>query len=273
MQLEDHVGDILRKARAMSRVTAADAARAAGLSLADYTALEESGIVSSSVDWAALAQRVGLHPEKLERIARGWLPAQPDLSRWRHLRVFTGAEGGMAVNFYLIWDEESREAALFDTGWDARPALTEIARQGLNLRFLLITHGHTDHIAALDQVRGAFPRVQIHQGGAAEATGRGPAFNADLGPGRLRITTRPTPGHAADGVSYLVENWPGNAPPVAVVGDAIFAGSMGRGNQSWELARRAVREQLLTLPPDTLLCPGHGPLTTVAEERANNPFF
>jgi len=48
---------------------------------------------------------------------------------------------------------------------------------------------------------------------------------------------------------------------------------MGTGNQSWELARQKVREQILSLPPDTLICPGHGPLTTVAEEKAHNPFF
>jgi glyoxylase-like metal-dependent hydrolase (beta-lactamase superfamily II) len=57
------------------------------------------------------------------------------------------------------------------------------------------------------------------------------------------------------------------------VGDAIFAGSIGRGNQSWELARQKVRDQILTLPLATLICPGHGPLTTVAEEREHNPFF
>jgi glyoxylase-like metal-dependent hydrolase (beta-lactamase superfamily II) len=58
-----------------------------------------------------------------------------------------------------------------------------------------------------------------------------------------------------------------------MVGDAIFAGSMGSGKQSWELARQKVREQILSLPEDTLLCPGHGPLTTVTEEKEHNPFF
>ena len=60
---------------------------------------------------------------------------------------------------------------------------------------------------------------------------------------------------------------------MAVVGDAIFAGSMGRGNPDYSLARQKVREQILTLPPATLICPGHGPLTTVAQEQAHNPFF
>jgi len=74
-------------------------------------------------------------------------------------------------------------------------------------------------------------------------------------------------------VTYVVGNWQEDAPHVAVVGDAIFAGSMGNGNDSWELARRKVKEQILSLPAETLLCPGHGPLTTVAEEQKHNPFF
>jgi glyoxylase-like metal-dependent hydrolase (beta-lactamase superfamily II) len=60
---------------------------------------------------------------------------------------------------------------------------------------------------------------------------------------------------------------------VAIVGDAVFAGSMGKGNHSWQQARDGVVSQILTLPEDTLICPGHGPLTTVGEEKANNPFF
>ena len=89
----------------------------------------------------------------------------------------------------------------------------------------------------------------------------------------MQIAHRETPGHAADGVTYVITGWPNHAPEVAIVGDAIFAASMGRGNDSWDLARQKVREQILTLPPETLLCPGHGPLTSVVEERANNPFF
>ncbi|MGH7953073.1 MAG: MBL fold metallo-hydrolase, partial [Limisphaerales bacterium] len=74
-------------------------------------------------------------------------------------------------------------------------------------------------------------------------------------------------------VTYIVGTWAEDAPHVAMVGDAIFAGSIGRGNQSWDLAKQKVREQIFSLPSETLICPGHGPLTTVAEEKANNPFF
>ena len=56
-------------------------------------------------------------------------------------------------------------------------------------------------------------------------------------------------------------------------GDAIFAASMGRGNQSWDVAKQKVKDQILSLPPETLICPGHGPLTTVGEEKEHNPFF
>ncbi len=91
--------------------------------------------------------------------------------------------------------------------------------------------------------------------------------------GSLRIKHRETPDHAEDDVTCLIGNCPADAPQVAVVGDALIAGSIGRGNQSWDLARQRVREQILTLPLDALLCPGHGPLTTVAEEQTPNPFF
>ncbi len=60
---------------------------------------------------------------------------------------------------------------------------------------------------------------------------------------------------------------------MAIVGDAIFSGSMGGAAQNGALAKQKIREQILSLPPDTLVCPGHGPLTTIAEEKANNPFF
>ena len=86
----------------------------------ELAALEESGQIGKQPDFAALARLVGLHPAKLEGIAKGWLPAEKDLSLWRELRVFTTAGEGMTVNCYLVWDEVTRDAALFDTGFDAQ---------------------------------------------------------------------------------------------------------------------------------------------------------
>src|SRR5438045_5735583 len=122
MNLEDHLGDIIRKARAMSRVSPDAAAQAAGLSIEQLAALEESGKLAGNVNYRALAQAIGLDGAKLEKIANGWLPAPKELSTWRELRCFTTEANGTAVNNYLIWDEVSREAALFDSGWTAEPA-------------------------------------------------------------------------------------------------------------------------------------------------------
>ena len=273
MNLEDHVGDIIRKARAMLQVSATAAARAASLTEAELAALEESGKPPRKPNLAAVATLVGLNPGKLEAIADGWLPAAKDLTTWRELRCITTDTGGMVVNCYLVWDEVSREAALFDTGWDARPVTDLVAENQLQLRHIFITHGHEDHVAALGELREEFPKARLHSGSQSAPVDQRNRPNDFIHLGSLRITHRDTPGHAPDGTTYIVGTWPEDAPHVAFVGDALFAGSIGRGNQSWNLARQKVREQILTLPPETLLCPGHGPLTTVAEEKAHNPFF
>jgi glyoxylase-like metal-dependent hydrolase (beta-lactamase superfamily II) len=125
----------------------------------------------------------------------------------------------------------------------------------------------------LGEIRTKFPQAKLHTHSRNAPPEHRNKPNEIVHLGGLRITHRETPGHAADGVTYIIGNWQEDAPAVAIVGDAIFAGSMGRGNDSWDLARQKVGEQILTLPGETLICPGHGPLTTVAEEKAHNPFF
>ncbi|MCS7091020.1 MAG: MBL fold metallo-hydrolase [Verrucomicrobiota bacterium] len=271
MTLEDHLGDIVRKARAMSGVRVEDAARVAGLSEAEFEVFEETGEMPRGVNWRALALRVGLNADKLQSLVNGWRPQVPLLSRWQMLRCFTTEEAGNRVNAYLIWDLATLEAALFDTGWDASEVLEVVREHGLQLRYLFVTHAHADHVTAMGMLQGALGELEVRA--HPMPAPRDLPGEEGLPVGRLRIWFRPTPGHAPDGVTYVVRGWPGDAPPVAIVGDAIFAGSIGRGNQSWELAQQAVRDQILSLPPDTLLCPGHGPMTTVAEEQAHNPFF
>jgi len=273
MTLEDHLGDIIRKGRLINNAPASQAAKAAGLTEAELSVLEDSGTLSKRPDFAALAGVVGLNPAKLESIANGWLPAKKDLNRWRKLAVFTTAGEGMTVNAYLIWDESTREAAVFDTGFDAQPMLDAIARAKLELRHIFITHSHHDHVVALGSIRAKHPEAKVHNNSKRAPADQRLRPDEVIQIGGLRVAYRETPGHAADGVTYLIGNWPGHAPQVAIVGDTIFAGSMGRGNDGWDLAREKVREHILSLPAETLLCPGHGPLTKVAEELANNPFF
>ncbi len=273
MNLEDHLGDIVHKARSMSAVGPYAAARAGGLTEMELAELEHSGTAPAKTDFAGLARTVGLDGRKLEGIAKGWTPSEKDLSTWRELRKIETTAGGMAVNCYLVWDEVSRDAALFDTGWEASPVFALIEQNGLQLRHIFITHGHEDHIAALSEVRERFPKARVHSGSRSAPVDQRNRATDFIHLGSLRITNRETPGHAEDGVTYVVGTWPEDAPHVAIVGDAIFAGSIGRGNISWELAKQKVQEQILSLPPDTLICPGHGPLTTVGEEKEHNPFF
>jgi hydroxyacylglutathione hydrolase len=273
MNLEDHAGDILGKARAMSGVSAAAAAKAAGIAETELAALESSGRTAARPDYAALAKLIGLNPAKLEGIVNGWHPGDKDLSPWRELRVFTTAGDGLTVNCYLVWDEVTRDAALFDTGLDAKPILDCLVENQLQLRHIFITHSHWDHVDALPKIREAWPKARVHTNSKNAPVDQRNKPSEIVPLGGLRVTHRETPGHAEDGVTYLVGNWQEDAPHVAIVGDAIFAGSMGRGNQSWDLARQKVRDQILALPAETLICPGHGPLTTVADEKAHNPFF
>ena len=195
------------------------------------------------------------------------------MSAWREVRVITTAGDGLTVNCYLVWDEVTRDAALFDTGLDAKPILDCVAAEQLQLKHIFITHSHWDHVEALPQIRAAWPKARLHSGSKNAPVDQRNKNSEIIHLGGLRVTHRETPGHADDGVTYLVGNWQDDAPHLALVGDTVLAGSMCNGNGQWELARQKIREQILTLPAATLLCPGHGPLTTVAEEKVHNPFF
>ena len=257
----------------MSSVSTTAAACAAGISECELAAIEASGIVPAKINFLALAEIIGLHPQKLAAIASGWLPSFKHLTVWRELRMFSSKSDELTVNCYLVWDPPTRTAALFDTGLDARPVLETIAAEGLVLNHIFITHSHWDHVEALPAIRAAFSGAQLHSSSPNAPARQRNRPDEIIRLGELCIAHRATPGHAVDGVTYLVSHWPQSAPMVALVGDAIFAGSIGRGNQSWEIARRKVREEILSLPLDTLICPGHGPMTTVDEEIESNPFF
>jgi hydroxyacylglutathione hydrolase len=273
MNLEDHLGDIIRKARAMSGISAASAARVAGLSEPELDSLESCGTPPRKIDFSTLAPLIGLNQAKLERIAQGWLPEKRDITLWRELHQISTTEHGNTVHCYLVWDEATREAAVFDTGWDGAPVLKMVEKNQLQLKHVFITHTHPDHMGGLTKIREAFPKIFLHTDSKGAPPQHKNRRNDCIHLGSLRITNRETPGHADDGVTYIVGNWPEDVPHVAIVGDAIFAGSMGNGKGAWDLAKQKVRDQILTLPTDTLICPGHGPVTTVEEEKAHNPFF
>ena len=273
MTLEDHLGDIIRKARKAANLSIAVAAKTAGVSETELTAVESSGNLFPHLGLGSLAVALGLNAKKLERIAHGWVPLPSDIGSWRELRIISTTRDGNTVNCYLVWDEVTREAALFDTGWEAAPILELVQANELQLKHLFLSHTHEDHIAAMGDLRERFPKLHLHTNSKNAPPQHRNRANDCLHLGSLRISNRETPGHAEDGVIYLIGNWPEDAPHVAVVGDTIFAGSIATGFQSWAMLLEKVRSQILSLPDETLLCPGHGPLTTVAQEKVNNPFF
>jgi hydroxyacylglutathione hydrolase len=272
MTLEDHIGDIIRKARQAANVSKETVAQAGRITVAQLQELEDSGQMSGSPNLGGMASVIGLNGAKLRRISDGWLPQGIDASRWREVRQIITTQR-LSVNSYLVWDEATREAALFDTGWSAREVFDLADQHRLELKHLFITHSHEDHIAAIGQVRERFPKIRLHSNSKTAPPNQRNRPNDFIHLGSLRITNRDTPGHAEDGVTYVIGNFPEDAPNVAIVGDCIFAGSIGRGFVSTDLLKQKIREQIFSLPKETLICPGHGPLTTVALEEENNPFF
>ena len=112
MNLEDHLGDVIRKGRTAANVSAETAARAAGLTEAELNALGGIRQGKTQTHSGAGGGRSGCMRGKLEGIAKGWLPAEKNLSAWIELRLIQTEKDGMVVNSYLVWDEVSRDAAI-----------------------------------------------------------------------------------------------------------------------------------------------------------------
>ncbi len=188
------------------------------------------------------------------------------------LAMFTTPFGaGMTVNAYLVWDEATKRAITIDTGSSCQPMLQYASKHHLTFAKHVVTHTHLDHLADIDTL--------LEKG---QGLGYGPAIENPLGltpikggdgliVGELHVRVLGTHGHTPGGLSYYIT---GLETPIVVVGDALFAGSMGGvPSHAYQTALRNNREHLLTLPKNTIICPGHGPLTTVGQERQHNPFF
>ena len=157
MPLEDHIGDICRKARIQNGTEMAAAAAAAGVDEALLHVFETDGPSAAKVNVGALAELLGLDVAKAERVANGWEPAAVDLSAWRELRVVTTAEG-FEVNSFMAWDPDTRAAVIFDTGWFADDLFVLADENELDVGHLFITHMHGDHVAALGDMRKRWRR-------------------------------------------------------------------------------------------------------------------
>ncbi|MEP7015488.1 MAG: MBL fold metallo-hydrolase [Verrucomicrobiota bacterium] len=264
--LEDTFADILGKAQR-------------GLEISDFDLAEKARVNTEKVnelrggefDELALlrvAPVLGLAGRALVELAKGeWQPQQVDLEG---LAQFSTHYDDMLVNAYVVWDPKSKEAAAFDTGADCSEMLQFIKDKKLTVKLILLTHAHPDHIADLTRLQEetaapVFVSARELVSGA-EAINEGKHFQL----GQIAIESRLTWGHSRGGMTYVAT---GLTHPVAIAGDSIFAGSMGGGSISYNDALQNNLEKILTLPDDTIICPGHGPMTTVGEEKEHNPFF
>jgi glyoxylase-like metal-dependent hydrolase (beta-lactamase superfamily II) len=265
--LEDNVGDIVGKAQRGLRISDTELAERASVSSQKIRALREGDFDELAL--LRIAGVLGLAARPLYELAKGeWHPTK--IAERDGVTQFNTHYHDMAVNAYLAWDPSSRAAAAFDTGADCGEMVRFANRHNLDVQLILLTHAHADHVADL-------PRLREETGANVFTPAREPVPGAEpieerkrFRLGNLRIDTRLTWGHSHGGMTYVVT---GLDHPIAIVGDSLFAGSMGGGNVSYEDALRNNLEKILTLPDETIICPGHGPMTTVGEEKVHNPFF
>ena len=265
--LEDNVGDIVGKAQRGLRISDTELAEKARVSSQKIRALRAGEF--DELVLLSVAGVLGLAPRALCDLAKGeWHPQKID--EREGVAQFNTHYHDMAVNAFLVWDPPSRAAAVFDTGADCGEMVRFANRDQLKVQLILLTHAHADHVADL-------PRLREETGADVFTPAREPVPGAEpieegkrFRLGNLKIDTRLTWGHSQGGMTYVVT---GLARPIAIVGDSLFAGSMGGGNVSYQDALRNNLKKILTLPAQTIICPGHGPMTTVGEEKVHNPFF
>jgi hydroxyacylglutathione hydrolase len=271
--LEDYSEDIICKVMRGRGISDTEVCRESGISEAELAALLQGEALEDPL--RKVAPVLGLGADALVACAnKTWYPDQPD--------VFDGFDMAntkfhdMMVNAYVVWDPATSLVVVFDSGADSRPLLKTISNHSLKGALILLTHSHADHVIDLDRLvsETGSPPVWVNalESGDDDFPAGVQTFDAGktFQVGGLTIDSVLTNGHSPGGTTFIVH---GLSRRLAIVGDSIISGSMGGSMTAYEQARKNIIEHLLTLPQDTILAPGHGPLTTVEQERTNNPFF
>ncbi|TLD72197.1 MBL fold metallo-hydrolase [Phragmitibacter flavus] len=265
LPLEDLFNDIINKAQRGLGLSNEALAQQADVALPQLLATKDGEINETVI--RLVSPVLHLHaPSLLAMAHQNWHPRPVELPG---LAQFNTPFDDMTVNAYIVWDSSTREAVAFDSGATAEPMIKFLSDRDLVLKAVYLTHTHPDHIADLATLREndepLFASAKEPWQGAT-LFDCGQTFTH----GKLRIETRQTTGHSIGATTYVIH---GLANPVAIVGDALFASSMGGGAISFTEALATNRSEIFTLPDHTILCPGHGPLTTVGEEKNHNPFY
>lgn len=208
--------------------------------------------------------------------------------------------GPIAVNCYIVADEETREAGVFDPGGNVPQILEVLSGDDLRVKYILNTHAHFDHVGGNQELRGKTGApILIHkdEGPGLLAAGEraalygltGTPSRADrfiaqgdtLEIGSIHFEIMELRGHSHTGLGYLFEgdielDGTRERRKFLISGDILFAGSIGRTDfpgGNLEVILENIRTKIFTLPDDTLILSGHGPITTVGQEKQFNPFL
>lgn len=271
--LEDTFGDVLRKAMLGNGVDAAQLSQATGIDAHTLAAWTKDEGAAGEAEARAIAPLLKLDPGKFADAALSrWSPPPIVLPDVRH-----HPQKPHPSNGYVFFLEGGRRAALVDPA--GIPAnLLRVLRDGdYHLEYILITHKHPDHCDATGDVAAAFPQAKIVMH-ALDAHAIGPLGSKALpvkdgddlpfGDG-VRIGMLHTPGHTDGSSSFTFKS-------TVFTGDTLFAASVGGAYgdvSTYADILNSIRSKLFTLPGDTVVMPGHGPPTTIALEKAHNPFF
>lgn len=209
------------------------------------------------------------------------------------LHVLTVVSAPFEENSYIAYREGSSQCLVVDPGLEPERIVRQIEAKQLTPVAILNTHGHSDHIAGNASLKKRWPDCPLVIGEAEAEKLLDPQKNlsamfglsmtsppADVtvtdgqtySAGGIDLRVLTIPGHSAGHVVYLVE---GNEPSLVFVGDVIFAGSIGRTDfpdGDFDALAEGIRQKLYRLPDATQLVPGHGPPTTVGQEKMNNPY-
>ncbi len=199
--------------------------------------------------------------------------------------------GPLAVNCYIVGDENTREVFVIDPGGSLREIVDALHQMRARVIGIVLTHAHFDHILALPGLKKQTGAPLFIGAGEepilSSAGGQGKLFGLEVAPppppdrtlrdgdkisaGAVELQVIATPGHTPGGISL----WD-SASNVLFTGDTLMRGGIGRTDfpgGSMENELRSIRRKLLTLPPETRIYPGHGPVSTIGEEKMLNPFL
>lgn len=273
--LEDELGDVLEKALCQAGLTPEALAERTGVSAERLRDAIDYRYDFSEPELDRLSETLALNSLGVRALASGRYPLPRVDGLAFCLHPLRSPHGLGTANAYLITDCRGGEGLLFDTG-PADPArLRRMWPAGVSrLSGVFITHEETEHTGGLEEIRRLFgPAPVFGPCGTRIPGAAGLSDGARMECGGYIVETLATPGHAEAHNAYLVRARSApQAAPLLVSGDLLFAGSVGGGYFCCKRLRQEVARVLRDLPPTTVIAPGHGPLTTIAHERAHNPF-